>query len=64
MTGVENAHKLAILTSLAYGTEISLNDIYVKGITNITSDDIEFAKFFGYKIKLLAARRCQRQNPG
>ena len=52
--GIDTAHKLAILTSLAYGTEISFDDIYVKGITNITSDDIEFAKFFGYKIKLLA----------
>lgn len=52
--GIDTAHKLAILTSLAYGMEINLQDIYVEGITNITPIDIEFAGRFGYRIKLLA----------
>lgn len=52
--GYDTAHKLAILSSIAYGAEINLNDIYVEGITNITAMDIEFAEQCGYKIKLLA----------
>ncbi len=52
--GYDTAHKLAILSSIAYGTEINLKDIYVEGITNITAMDIEFADQCGYRIKLLA----------
>lgn len=52
--GLDTAHKLAILTSLAYGTDLCLDDIYVEGISKITPLDIEFAGQFGYKIKLLA----------
>ncbi|WP_299982335.1 homoserine dehydrogenase [Desulfobacula sp.] len=52
--GFDTAHKLAILNSLAHGMEINLKDIYVEGIRNITPKDIEFAKEFGYTIKLLA----------
>jgi homoserine dehydrogenase len=52
--GYDTAHKLAILSSIAYGAEINLNDIYVEGISNITAMDIEFAEQCGYKIKLLA----------
>ncbi len=52
--GIDTAHKLAILASLAYGMEINVNDIYIEGISNITPMDIEFAEQFGYRIKLLA----------
>jgi homoserine dehydrogenase len=52
--GYDTAHKLAILNSLAHGIKINLNDIHVEGIRNITPVDIEFAKSFGYTIKLLA----------
>ena len=52
--GIDTAHKLAILTSLAYGMEINFHDIYIEGISNITPIDIEFARQFGYRIKLLA----------
>ena len=52
--GIDAAHKLAILTSLAYGMEINFNDIYIEGISKITPMDIEFARQFGYRIKLLA----------
>jgi homoserine dehydrogenase len=52
--GIDTAHKLAILVSLAYGIEVNINDIYVEGISKITSMDIEFAGQFGYRIKLLA----------
>lgn len=52
--GIDTAHKLAILTSLAYGMEINFNDIYIEGISDITPLDITFAGEFGYRIKLLA----------
>ncbi len=52
--GHDTAHKLAILNSLAHGMEINLQDIHVEGIRNITPVDIEFARDFGYTIKLLA----------
>lgn len=52
--GVDTAHKLAILVSLAYGSQISLDQIYVQGINQIAAEDIQFAAEFGYVIKLLA----------
>ncbi|MFQ5466155.1 MAG: homoserine dehydrogenase, partial [Thermodesulfobacteriota bacterium] len=52
--GIDTAHKLAILIDLAYGSYISLDDIYTEGITSINELDIGFAKEFGYEIKLLA----------
>jgi len=52
--GIDSAHKLAVLTMLAYGTPVKFEDIYTEGISKITPLDIEFAKELGYKIKLLA----------
>ncbi len=56
--GIDTAHKLAILIDLAYGTYISLNDIYTEGITRIDQLDIKFAREFGYRIKLLAIAKA------
>ncbi|MFO7972763.1 MAG: homoserine dehydrogenase [Desulfobacterales bacterium] len=52
--GIDTAHKLSILTSLAYGMEINFKDIYIEGISYIDPMDIGFAGQFGYRIKLLA----------
>ncbi len=52
--GIDAAHKLALLTTLAYGTEISLEDIYVEGIREIEPLDIAFARELGFVTKLLA----------
>jgi homoserine dehydrogenase len=52
--GIDTAHKIAILTALAYGMEINLRDVYIEGISKITPFDVEFAEHFGYRIKLLA----------
>lgn len=52
--GYDTAHKLAILSALAHGMEINLEDIHVEGIRNIGPTDIGFARDFGYTIKLLA----------
>lgn len=51
--GNDTAHKLALLTSLAFGTELAADEIYLEGITNITIDDIHAADELGYRIKLL-----------
>ena len=52
--GIDSAHKLAVLTMLAYGTPVKFDDIYTQGISKITPLDIDFARELGYKIKLLA----------
>jgi homoserine dehydrogenase len=52
--GIDAAHKLAILLSLAYGKKVRLEDLYREGITRISEQDIEFAHELGYRIKLLA----------
>ena len=51
--GFDTAHKLALLTSLAFGTRVALDEIDVEGIETITDADIEAADDLGYRIKLL-----------
>ncbi|MBX2804458.1 MAG: homoserine dehydrogenase, partial [Hyphomicrobiales bacterium] len=51
--GHDTAHKLAILASLAFGVEVSFENVYLEGIRTISQDDIEAADELGYKIKLL-----------
>ena len=51
--GFDTAHKLALLTSLAFGTKIALDQIHIEGIQTITQADIEAADDLGYRIKLL-----------
>lgn len=52
--GVDSAHKIAVLTRLAYGTPVNFDDIYIQGITGITLEDLKCAREFGYRVKLLA----------
>ncbi len=52
--GIDSAHKLAIITSLAYGLPPDLSGIYVEGITSLDSLDVGYARELGYKVKLLA----------
>ncbi|MEQ8479019.1 MAG: homoserine dehydrogenase [Hoeflea sp.] len=51
--GNDTAHKLAILTSLAFGVQIASDEVYIEGITNISVDDIHAADELGFRIKLL-----------
>ena len=51
--GVDAAHKLAILTSVAFGTEVDIKSVHVEGIRHVSSLDIQYADEFGYRIKLL-----------
>jgi len=52
--GIDTAHKLSILLSLCFGTRVEFKDIHTEGISSISSLDINYARDFGYKIKLLA----------
>ncbi len=52
--GYDAVYKLAIMASLSFGTEVNHDCIYREGIRNISDIDIEYAKQFGYTIKLLA----------
>src|SRR5262245_52071060 len=51
--GFDTAHKLALLTSLAFGTRVAFDQIDVEGIQSITQADIEAADELGFRIKLL-----------
>jgi homoserine dehydrogenase len=55
--GVDAAHKLAILTSLAFGCELNFDAVHIEGIRHISPLDIEFAEDLGYRIKLLGIAR-------
>ena len=52
--GIDTAHKLSILSSMAFGQPVPLEKIYCEGISQINSFDIEYAEEFGFSIKLLA----------
>ncbi|HKF71752.1 MAG TPA: homoserine dehydrogenase, partial [Stellaceae bacterium] len=51
--GVDAAHKLAILTSVAFGTEVDFAGVHVEGIRHVSALDIEYAAELGFRIKLL-----------
>ena len=60
--GYDAAHKLLILASIAYGIDVKPEEILIEGIEHINSEDIYFAKEFGYNIKLLTiAKKCGDQ---
>src|SRR5436190_1665077 len=55
--GVDAAHKLAILASVAFGRPVDLGGVYAEGIRHISRLDIDFAEELGYRIKLLGIAR-------
>ncbi|MFQ5847525.1 MAG: homoserine dehydrogenase [Candidatus Methylomirabilales bacterium] len=52
--GVDAAHKLQILASIAYGGSVDFNTIHIEGIRGIDPADIQYARELGYGVKLLA----------
>ncbi|SCA54790.1 Homoserine dehydrogenase [Candidatus Terasakiella magnetica] len=58
--GIDAAHKLAILTSVAFGCEVDFDGVQTEGIRHVSPIDIEFAEELGYRIKLLGI--TSRQN--
>jgi len=55
--GIDAAHKLAILASVAFGTEVDFDSVYVEGIRHVSPVDIHFARQLGYGIKLLGVAK-------
>jgi homoserine dehydrogenase len=51
--GVDAAHKLAILASLAFGTKVEFSQVHIEGIRRISALDFQYARDLGFKIKLL-----------
>src|SRR6266545_692558 len=56
--GLDSAHKLQILASLAFRTTVDLKDIHTEGITGVSRDDVVNAGELGYRIKLLAIAKA------
>ncbi|EWY38719.1 homoserine dehydrogenase [Skermanella stibiiresistens SB22] len=55
--GVDAAHKLAILTSVAFGCAVDFDAVHIEGIRHISALDIEYASELGFRIKLLGIAR-------
>ncbi|MSO65477.1 MAG: homoserine dehydrogenase [Alphaproteobacteria bacterium] len=55
--GIDAAHKLAVLTSLAFGRAVDFPGVHVEGIRHVSALDIEYAAELGYRIKLLGIAR-------
>jgi len=59
--GIDAAHKLTILASLAFGIELQFDKTFTEGISKITPEDVEYAEELGYRIKHLGiARKTER----
>jgi homoserine dehydrogenase len=61
--GGDSGHKVAIMASLIHGGYVPFHKMSIEGITDITKDDIEFAKDLGYCIKLLGIIRKDENDP-
>ena len=58
--GIDAAHKLAMLASIAFGMPLQFSKVYTEGISKITAQDVKYAEEFGYRIKHLGiARRAE-----
>ena len=55
--GVDAAHKITLLSAIAFGTDVQFDKTYVDGITQLASVDIRYAEQLGYRIKLLGVTR-------
>ena len=51
--GVDAAHKITIMSAIAFGIPVQFDKVYIEGITKLTQDDISYAEELGYRIKLL-----------
>ena len=59
--GIDAAHKLAIMASVAFGMPLRFDAVYTEGISQITREDVEFANELGYRIKHLGVARRRKQ---
>jgi len=62
--GIDAAHKLALLTTMAFGAELTFEEIPTEGIRGLLPVDFELAAELGYRIKLLGIAKCHRDAEG
>ena len=62
--GIDAAHKLALLTTMAFGADVVFEEIPTEGIRGLLPLDFELAAEFGYRIKLLGIAKCHRDADG
>ncbi|MFT6286023.1 MAG: homoserine dehydrogenase [Halieaceae bacterium] len=55
--GIDAAHKLVILASLAFGIPLAFDAVYTEGITRLTPEDVDYAEELGYRIKHLGVAK-------
>jgi homoserine dehydrogenase len=55
--GIDAAHKLTIMSAIAFGVPMQFDRVYTEGISKLTQEDIRYAEEFGYRIKLLGITR-------
>ena len=55
--GIDAAHKLTLLSAIAFGTPVQFEKAYTEGISKLTDKDIKYAEQLGYRIKLLGITR-------
>lgn len=60
--GVDSAHKLVLLNYLCFGRFVNMKDVFVEGISRISSADINYAKELGFEIKLLAIAKKEGED--
>jgi homoserine dehydrogenase len=61
--GIDAAHKLTLLSAIAFGTPVNFDAAHVEGISTLSASDIKYAEQFGYRIKLLGITK-RRENDG
>ena len=62
--GIDAAHKLALLIGMAFGAELTYEDIPTEGIVRMAPVDFQLAQEFGFRIKLLGVAKCHRSESG
>ncbi len=62
--GIDAAHKLALLASIAFGMPLAFDKVYCEGITKITTQDLQYAEELGYRIKHLGLAIRRQQTDG
>ncbi len=60
--GIDAAHKLTIMSAIAFGVPMQFDRAYAEGISKLTREDIRYAEELGYRIKLLGITRRSRAN--
>ena len=62
--GIDAAHKLTIMSAIAFGVPVQFDKAYVEGITQLSSTDIKYAEQLGYRIKLLGITKRREPKAG